>query len=62
MALGDKSNDYSLAVGSGPGDLRSQEKKFGKNVGDTVITADAADAAAVRELMLLCRYELKKKP
>ena len=62
MALGGKSNSYSLAVGSGPGELRSQEKKFAKSVGDAVITAAAADAGVLNELLLSCRYELQPKP
>jgi Tc toxin complex TcA C-terminal TcB-binding domain len=57
VALAGKSNDYSLAVGSGPGGLRSQEKKFNKDIGDTVITAAAADAAALSQLLILCFAE-----
>ena len=51
--------NYSLGVGSGPGDLRSQEQKFNAALGDLAISADEADVAHINELMLLCRYELR---
>jgi hypothetical protein len=53
---------YSLGVSSGPGDLRSQEKEFKKALDDVVISGKAADAACVRDLLLLFRYELTERP
>jgi len=34
-----------------PGELRSQEKKVGKDVGEAMITAAVADAAVLTELL-----------
>jgi hypothetical protein len=58
-----KREDYSLGIGSGPGDLRSQEQKFGADgvkLDDVVISGKTADAARIKELLLLCRYKLPK--
>jgi hypothetical protein len=49
---------YSLGVGSGPGDLSSQGKEFKKPLDDVVISGKTADAARVRDLLLLFHYEL----
>ena len=58
-----KDSDYSLDIGSGPGNLRSQEKTLtaGQEAGDILISVNAADAASVQELLLLCGYDWKDK-
>jgi hypothetical protein len=57
--LGTKSSKpYTLANGSGPGALRSQEQKITGDLADIVISGKAADVANVEELLVLCRYEV----
>jgi len=46
--------NFVLSAGSGPGDMRSQDKKFGIGLGDLTISGDSA--AHLTDLMVLCRY------
>ena len=58
VAVGSKSTSYALGAGSGPGELRSQEKKIGVSLGDIVISGKAADVAGVEDLLVVCHYSL----
>ena len=59
VALGSKSPvPYTLAAGSGPGALRSQEQKVHGGLADMVISGQAADVAAIEELLVMCHYKV----
>jgi hypothetical protein len=60
VKLGNNSQDFSLGVGSGPGNMRSQEKPLSGKVGNVVVTCDAEDLASISQLLIMCRYQLRK--
>jgi hypothetical protein len=62
VRVGASKRDYSLGIGSGPGDLRSQKQEFDEDPGEVVISGKPRDAAHIKELLLLFRYKLVPIP
>ena len=50
--------DYTLRAGSGPGDLRSQTKTLRNELGDIVVTGAVGHVARIKQIFVLCRYEV----